>query len=347
MLTRYNTAKLRFELYEKVGLQGQNSTVFRAKDLQLDKELAIKRIEKKAFSDIDKYFLEASLVSLSAHPNIAPIYYACEDEDYVYLAMPYYTTGSLKARMQNQFLTNQQIITHSVQILSGLHNIHSKRLIHFDVKPDNILLSEIGEAVLSDFGLARQMSYSGTAGQDRIYGKMTPPEAFKTDEFCRKFDIYQFGLTLYRMVVGEKTFYEEYEKYVNNGKLARDNFRFAVVNGKFPSRDQFLEHTPQSMVQTIRKCLETDLHQRFSSAVEVVNSLSSMDGNLLGWRYSEQGKIRSWYKDGNDRILKLEVLKNGESVAKKQVGSGKEKKITAYCKSSISRREIKSFLRKY
>ncbi len=90
----------------------------------------------------------------SAHPNVVQIHYACYDADRIYLAMPYYRKGSVTSLITDKYMTVREIVTVGCQVLSGLHNIHSKGLIHFDVKPDNILLSDRGEALLSDFGLA-------------------------------------------------------------------------------------------------------------------------------------------------------------------------------------------------
>jgi eukaryotic-like serine/threonine-protein kinase len=184
--------------------------------------------------------------------------------------MPYYVNGSLKTLMAKQWLTVREIIVLGTQFLSGLHHIHSKRLIHFDIKPDNILISDRGEALISDFGLAKQMKFNGLADQDRMYGKMAPPEAFSTDEFSNKFDIFQVGLTLYRMSAGDQSFYQQYNEYIENGQLNRDRFRYAIRNGKFPDRKLLPEHIPSVLQTTINNCLKCDPTKRYSSILEVV-----------------------------------------------------------------------------
>jgi len=129
--------------------------------------------------------------------------------------MPYYAKGSIKILLSNRFLTVRQIIRYAIQFLTGLHNIHSKKLIHFDVKPDNILISDNDEAMLSDFGLAQPVNLLGIAGQDRLYNKQRPPEAFKYDHFDLRYDIYQVGITLYRMCNGNDIFNNQFLKYTN------------------------------------------------------------------------------------------------------------------------------------
>lgn len=139
MLKSPNIAELSFQLGDEIGSEGRNSQVFKARDLQLNADIVVKKVRKATFSNIDEYFVEASLLYLSAHPNVVPIHYACHDTDHVYLAMPLYGKGSLKSRMANRPLTVREMVVISTQVLSGIHNIHSKGLIHFDVKPDNIL----------------------------------------------------------------------------------------------------------------------------------------------------------------------------------------------------------------
>ncbi|MCK2046011.1 serine/threonine-protein kinase [Chromohalobacter moromii] len=348
MLNTTRTAELSFHIRQEIGLEGKNSTVFTATDVQLNADIVVKKMLKSGFSNVAEYFTEASLLHLSSHPNVVPIYYACQDDDHIFLAMPYFANGSLKKRIKESSVSVREIIIWSTQILSGLHNIHSKSLIHFDVKPDNVLFSNRGEALVSDFGLTKQTTYSGVAGQDRIYGNMVPPEAFSTQNFNNQFDIYQFGLTLHRMCVGDDVFYAEYATFIEGGTLNRPKFRHAVVNGQFPNKNGYPEHIPQALTNTIKKCLATSLDDRYISAIDVVNDLSNIDGELLDWRLSYDGAKRTWYKKATDgRELELTVDERGSSEARKTSVAGNTQRITEYCKSQLNRSDIKRFLRRY
>jgi serine/threonine protein kinase len=201
--------------------------------------------------------------------------------------------------------------------------------------------------MLSDFGLAKQTALGGRAGQDRIYGKMTPPEAFRTDEFTRHFDIYQVGLTIYRLAVGDSDFYEQFESFVENGILDRHRFRHAVVNGQFPSCARFPEHIPNRLITTIRTCLSTNPLERFNSASEIVNSFADIEGELLDWRLSIQAGDREWTKTIGDRTLRLSVDAGGASEATRQIGDGQVRRIREFCLPAISRADIKRFLREH
>ena len=201
MLQPINIAQVNFEIIEEIGHEGRNSTAFRARDLQLDAEIVMKKIPKSDIKDASEFFSESRLLYQSSHQNVVQVLYACEDDANVFIAMPYYSNGSLKSLMNQRPLTVREIVRFGCQILSGLHNIHSKNLIHFDIKPDNILLTDRYEAVLSDFGLAKQTEL-GLAKPSRLYTIMSAPEIATPDNIDLRFDIYQFGFTLYRMCVG-------------------------------------------------------------------------------------------------------------------------------------------------
>lgn len=346
MLKLYEIGTLFFELGKEIGKEGKNSQAFVAKDSQLDAELVIKKMKKSDLS-WDRYFQEASLLYAGAHPNVVPIHYACQDTDHIYLAMPYYPNGSLKSFISGgKSLSVRRIIAISTQVLSGLHNIHSKGLIHFDIKPDNILLSDRFEALLTDFGQAER-STGGVAGVERTYLKIWPPEALDTDQFDRTFDIYAFGLTLYRMCNGEDDFYKQFNEFVDGTKFDRDGFHFALRNGKFPDRSRFRAHIPQKLRTIVKKCLEIDPSQRYFSALDIVNAFSTIDGPHLDWEFDNQNRKRVWTKNISGTSYELTVHDDGKSEMYKTVKGGNPKRVTAMCKDKITERDITKALGTY
>jgi serine/threonine protein kinase len=218
-----------------------------------------------------------------------------------------------------------------------LHNIHSKKLIHFDIKTDNILLSHRGEALISDFGLAQKTNVAGTAEQDRMYFKMLPPEAHQTSAFTSAFDIYQFGLTLYRMCNGNAEFLRQFDKFGPATSFNRDQFRYDLRNGLFPDRDVFLEHIPNRLRRLVKKCLEPDPSQRFPSAIEVANELAQVE-DRLDWQYTAYAGERVWRREDEAREFQLRVASNGTSIAQrtmKSPGRSSRSKTSAWRASSL------------
>lgn len=346
MFKAYNKAELQFDLVAEIGHAGKNSRTFTARDHQLNADIVIKQIEKAKLGNRSEFYAESSALYASAHPNVVEVMYACEDTDFVYLAMPYYSQGSLKALMENGFLTVREIIAISSQVLSGLHNIHSKGLIHFDVKPDNVLLSSRREALLSDFGLAKQAP-GGIAGQDRLYLKMVPPEAFGTDQFDRTFDIFQFGLTLYRMCNGDKDFYAQLDRFGVPPNFDRLGFRHAVRNAQFPDRSRYFAHIPQKLRNVVRKCTHTEPAQRYQSALDVANDLADIDGHLLDWRLAIDGDGRVWKKNVGGTVWEFDVRNNGISTLRKSINGGASRRVGDGCQHQISENEVKRILSSY
>lgn len=346
MLKPYNKAELRFDLIKEIGANGQNSRTFVARDHQLDAEIVMKQIAKADLASANNFFDESKALYASTHPNVVQIHYACEDVDNIYLAMPYYRKGSIRELITGRHMTVREIVAAGCHVLSALHNIHSKGLIHFDVKPDNILLSDRGEALLSDFGLAKQMTY-GVAYADRFYGPMIPPEGTFTDKFDVRFDIYQFGLTLYRMCNGNESFYCQFSKYGTGTSFDRSTFRFDVRNGRFPDRSIFPPHIPGKLRRIIRTCMQIDLSKRFEAAIDVANALADIDGSTLDWRLTENSGTRVWAKNESGTFYELRVTAGGDSECFKTTNGGKPRRILEACKTAFSDKEIEKFLGSY
>ncbi|MEG4010648.1 MULTISPECIES: serine/threonine-protein kinase [unclassified Microcoleus] len=283
-MLNYQFAEVCFHLEEEIGQEGRNSQVFKATDKHLDAVIVVKQISKKQESgtdlDPEKFFQESKILYLSGHTNVVPVHYACQDQDFVYIAMPLYAKGSLKKRMDAEFLTVREIIRYATQFLSGLANIHSKGLIHFDIKPDNILLSDRDEALVSDFGLAKFTHPDGSALPDMIYSGHFVPEALDEDlHLTRQTDIYQVGLTLYRMCNGNADFERQLQVFASD-----DEFQAAILSQTFPDRRSFLPHIPEKMRKTIKKCLEVSPENRHASVIDIINDLADIDDNALDWR---------------------------------------------------------------
>lgn len=347
MYSVYNRAEVRFEYLEEIGQDGQNSQTFIAHDGNLDAEIVIKQISRKnlstgdaAFTE-DDFFSESRLLYKAAHAHVVQIRYACACEDNIYLALPYYKNGSLKELSKKRQLTGREIIRFAIQICSGLHNIHSKGLIHFDIKPDNILLSDRYEALISDFGLAKLVQADFTATPAAVYCWHVTPEFIQGHtQVTSQHDIYQLGMTLYRLVVGEDEFNSQRLAFQTPEKLVS-----AILDGKFPSRIT-LEHIPNRLKTTIENCLKIDLNERYASVLDVANDLALIDDKTLDWVYCNDDGRRTWHKATPTHEYMLTIDSDGVAEAKKKTASGRWSRVTGAC-GNITKTEIKRFLRSY
>lgn len=339
MLNPYDIGQVAFKKIAEIGQDGKNSRTFTAHDLQLNADIVIKQIAKASLASADNFFNESRALYASAHPNVVQLHYACQDASSVFIAMPFYSKGSIKPLIsQNAHLTVRRIVALACQTLSGLHNIHSKGLIHFDVKPDNILLSDRGDAMLSDFGLAKQMT-GGVAHPAKFYTPMVPPEVLAGNSaFDLTYDIYQMGLTLYRMCVGNEEFNRQFRRYTN-----KDAFIADVTGGKFPDRKIFPPQVPSRLRSAIKKCLKVNPTERYRSAIDVANALALIEGPELDWQLTENNGTRIWTKNENGTNIRLEVSPAGNATCSKQSAAGTERRIKAMCRT-VTDGDIRTFL---
>jgi eukaryotic-like serine/threonine-protein kinase len=343
MFKPYNKAELHFDFINEIGGDGRNSKTFVSLDHQLNAEIVIKQIDKAKLTSADNFFDESKALYASAHPNVVQIHYACQDAANIYLAMPFYRKGSVKALITGRHMTVREIVAAGCQIISALHNIHSKGLIHFDVKPDNILLSDRGEALLSDFGLAKPTT-AGLANPGLFYSKMIPPEApAGATAFNRTWDIYQLGLTLYRMCNGNDEFNRQFAQFGGD----RTAFYQAVMAGNFPNRRVFPAHVPQKLRNIIRTCLNVHPVERYQSALDVANQLAEVE-DLLDWRLSEADGTKTWTRKNESRTeYTFLVNTNGSTEFYQTPVSGQRRRINNGFKPSINDRDLRKLLGEY
>lgn len=276
MVNLFTETRLDFKFIKKVGNGGEGE-VYKTNDKQLNSIIAVKKVPIASFKKESQFFDEAKKLHITRHQNIVPIKFGCKDDEFIYLAMPLYENGSLKSLMDKRFLSSREIIRYSLQFLAGLNHIHIKKLLHFDIKPENILLSKSNQALISDFGLAE---YTGKYGFSKINGTtavFAPPELFVQANHNFKYDIYQAGITLYRMCYGDTIFLAQInEAHVHRGVSNEANFINALSTGKFPNRTFQFSHIPIALKNIVTKALNPIANDRYNSVLEMMNDLASI-----------------------------------------------------------------------
>lgn len=323
------TTELSFTPGAPVSIQGANSHVFFAHDPQLNAELVVKRVEKAKMRNAAEYFAEASLLYDAKHPNVVEVKYACQDAAHIYLAMPKYA-GSVQALLKQRFLTAREIVRIGLDFLTGLHHVHTKKLIHFDVKPTNILLDGAGRAALADFGLTRPADLHGLATPSMLYDKQFPPEALTTStSLTIAADVFQAGFTLYRMCNGLAAVDAQLQALA----APPDAFVQAIKSGTFPTRDFFLPHIPKRLRRLIQQALSVNPDDRFSTVLEMKNELALVD-ELLDWQFtpdSADGGV--WECVDGEHIRRVRLVANGGTwdvlVSRVRTDTGKETQLHA------------------
>ena len=307
--------------------EGKNSEVFRARDEQLGCELVIKRVKKENFNP-EEYFSEAKMIYDNKHPHIVEIQYASQDDEYIYMAMPYYENGSLNSLASKRFLSVREIIKYSLDILSAVNFIHSNGLVHLDIKPTNILLDKTGKALLTDFGLSRYLDNNGIAEQYMNYVLHNDPEFLKGSGRSVQSDIYQIGLTMYRLCNGVDILFKQYTE-LDIGSDA--DFEDYILNGKFPKRDFYLPHIPRKLVKIINKALMVNPEERYKNVIEMMNDLSDVNDNL-DWFFTGNDLV-PYVKTTGDYRYSIELNSKGDiDCYREKLNGGKKTRISKWCK---------------
>lgn len=204
----------RYRLVEQIG-QGGMATVFRAVDTKSMDEYAIKVLSPTIAADrrfVIRFRREAGLVRrLLDHPYIVPVVDYGEDQGYIYLVMPFLKGETLHDRLVRGSLSDREKARWVGQVSEALDFAHSKGVIHRDIKPSNIMLTEEGDALLMDFGLAREIEGSNTLTGSMLMG--TPayvsPEQGRGEKLDSRSDQYSFGIILYQIATGRLPFEAE------------------------------------------------------------------------------------------------------------------------------------------
>jgi len=289
--------KIDFRKGARLGDPGWFSEVFFGYDPQLATTLAFKCIKKESLEDVDAFFAESQQVQKAQHLHVVEIKYACQTDDEIWIVMPLYSRGSLQALMNQRFLTGREVIRYAVHFLKGIHHIHGQSLLHLDIKPSNILISDNDEALIADFGCSRVMDENFFAESKAVYPLHQVPERFLSNKLGIEADIFQAGLTLYRLCNGDALFFQPIDghktrKDVDEQKV-RDKINAKIKKGKYPDRSLFLPHVPDRLRRAIRKALQVNPDDRFHSAAEFINALGEVDSNL-DWQFVDGPAEQRW-----------------------------------------------------
>jgi eukaryotic-like serine/threonine-protein kinase len=201
----------RFRLEEKVGSGGMSS-VYRAYDPTLERLVAIKMMHRDISSDADqleRFRREARAVARLNHPHVVTVIDAGEDEGAPYIVFEYVEGETLKERIRRLGrLPVSEAVAYAIEIGRALESAHSHKLVHRDVKPQNVLIDHEGRAKVTDFGIARSMEAHGLTAPGRVLGTTdyVSPEQALGHEVTEQSDIYSLGVVLYEMLTGEAPF---------------------------------------------------------------------------------------------------------------------------------------------
>jgi eukaryotic-like serine/threonine-protein kinase len=204
----------RYRLESKLGSGGM-STVYLARDGTLERWVAVKVMHREISDQpdqLERFRREARAVAQLSHPNVVAVIDAGEDGGHPYIVFEYVDGETLKQRIDRVGpLPIDEATAYAIEIGRGLSAAHTRRLVHRDVKPQNVLIDSEGRAKVTDFGIARSLESDGLTQTGRVLGTtdyVSPEQAMGRGVDART-DIYSLGVLLYEMLTGEVPFKAE------------------------------------------------------------------------------------------------------------------------------------------
>src|SRR6476660_9714763 len=192
--------------------RGGMGVVYRARDLALDRDVALKLLAPHLAEDLsfrERFLTESRVAASLEHPNVVPIHDAGEIDGQLYIVMRLVEGSDLKAVLRKGPLEPARAVRVLEQIAGALDAAHARGLVHRDVKPSNVLLDEREHAYLADFGLSRYLGDAALPlGPAKSLGTAdyVAPEQIRGEEANGRADLYSLGCLLYECVTGKPPF---------------------------------------------------------------------------------------------------------------------------------------------
>ncbi|HEY6448678.1 MAG TPA: protein kinase, partial [Acidobacteriaceae bacterium] len=263
----------RYEILTVLGTGGMGS-VYKAQDRELDREVALKVIRPELARNagiVERFKQELRLSHKVTHRNVVRMYDLAEDAGLRFVTMEMVNGRDLRSILEERGkLPGDEAVGILQQICLALQAAHEVGILHRDLKPQNVMLDEIGRVVVMDFGLARTIEGDGMTQSGALVGTMEymSPEQALGKELDQRSDIFALGLIGYEMLTGDMPFRAE---SAIASLLKRTRERAAPVS----SSDATI---PGALSDIIGRCLESDVNLRYKTVGEVLHDLEDWRG---------------------------------------------------------------------
>src|SRR5712671_736717 len=281
-----NTTIAQYTIVSKIG-EGGMGVVWRARDSKLGRDVAIKVLPASLSENSDRlnrFEQEAQAAGALNHPNILVIFHVGTHHGAPYIVSELLEGETLRERMAGSALPQRKAIDYALQIARGLAAAHEKGIVHRDIKPDNVFVTNDGRIKILDFGLAKLTGASdATQSQTEVptrkvntdpgtvmgtMGYMSP-EQLKSQPADHRSDIFSFGAILYEMLSGKRAF---------RGDSMAETMS-AILREDPPDLSETNKTVSPALERLVHHCLEKNPTERFHSARDLAFAIESLSGS--------------------------------------------------------------------
>ena len=264
----------RYYLAERLG-EGGMAVVYKAHDTRLERDVAIKIIRSGAFPAdalgevLKRFEREAKALAKLSHPNIVKVHDYGEHEGSPYLVMEYMPGGTLR-KILGKPIPWQIALRLLLPVARGVEYAHQRGIVHRDIKPANILITESGDPMLSDFGIAKLFEADQTTNLTGTGMAVGTPEYMAPEQWDGKpnpqSDLYSLGIVLYEMVTGRKP-------YIADTPMS---LLIKQATEPLPSPHQFVADLPEALEALLIKSLARDPRDRFANMQAFIRTAEAL-----------------------------------------------------------------------
>jgi serine/threonine protein kinase len=299
-----------YKILEKIG-EGGMGVVYKAEDTKLKRTVALKFLSSQVIGSEEekkRFIHEAQAAAALHHPNICTVFEIDEAEGQTFIAMAYLDGQSLKEKTEAKPLKFDEAVDIAMQVADGLHEAHGNGIVHRDIKSSNVMVTTKGQAILMDFGLAKQAGKTMLTKEGTSMGTVAymSPEQADGEKVDLRTDFWSFGVMLYEMVTGQLPFKGDYEQAVV----------YSIMNEDAEPMTGLRTGVPMELERIANKAMAKNPAERYQNANDMLIDLRSaakeLEVETSKTRVTTKARLEkeagvSFFKDLTSKSKKLAI----------------------------------------